>query len=219
MDTPNSVGFPKNPKNFHPPHVVWDGVQDLGTASLLGLVMAIPVEFLQGGPDILKPGSAAHARLARRARAITSGAFILTRFPGMDGSRLLVIEGAAGHEKVTCLEPTIDAMFGPGESSCFRAKAADPYASGPSIRQEAMDRGNLFGRHGWIGTHRVLMLWNRPEGKTGTMDLGLLASLLRLDPRETVLTVCQEERGILADFLPSVEPASTDPASCPEANP
>ncbi len=175
-------------------------------------------EFLEGGPDVLKPGSSAFARISRRARAVPSGAFILTRFPGADGTRLLVIEGAAGHEKVTCLEPTIDAMFGPEESACFRAKAADPYASGPSIRQEAMDRGNLFGRHGWIGTHRVLMLWNLPEGRSGTMDLELLASLLRLDPRETVLTVCQEERGILADFLPSAEPAFGDSASSTEAN-
>ena len=50
------------------------------------------------------------------------------------------------------------------------------------------------------------------------MDLELLASLLRQDPRETLLTVCQEERGILADFLASPEPASNDPASCTEAN-
>ena len=109
-------------------------------------------EFLEGGPDVLKPGSSAFARISRRARAVPSGTFILMRFPGVDGTRLLVIKGAAGHERMTCLEPMIDAMFRPEKSARFRgqggrsllARALHPAGGdGPQqpVQQARRDRG------------------------------------------------------------------------------
>lgn len=152
-------------------------------------------KYLDGGPDVLHHGSKAHKKVGEKG-IVFHRAFIFSKY-GLDGKRLICADNNQAHVHITELPETIKAMFGP-ESDTYQKIANNPYDDGPSIRTLAQQKGNIFGRSGWIHNVPVLMLWNYNNCKQDVIDL---LKELEFDQENTVIVSLHDELGYARDFL------------------
>jgi len=166
-------------------------------------------KYLSGGPDVLRYGSMTHQKLGG-GKISVGKAFIYTKYPNAEGSRMTLVPPGEGHEKITEKPEVIEAMFGP-KADEIKKIAANPYYSGPSVRTLAQNDGNIFGRSGWIKDTPVVMLWNLPAGSQ--KDILEITKEVGFEPQGTVLVHGVEELGLVRDFVASGGTEESKPES------
>ena len=167
---------------------------------------------LSKGPDLFRPGSR-----TCRGPVTPLHAFVVTRFAGPDGSRVVVRSASVGHEAILPEPAVLAAMFGPNYAGVTAPARytrliygdrdlatgqfpvvgqVDDYDT-QELRRLALVE-NMLGRHGLFGGTPVVMLWNQPPGWVGMVRevverLGV--------PDDGVVTVGTQELGLVRDIL------------------
>jgi len=185
---------------------------DMGNSPLRGA-------DLSRGPDLLRPGSR-----TCRGPVQPRHAFVYTKYPGLDGDRLVLRPASVGHEYILPEPDVLPALFGPDHRSVTaparymrvlygdrdpilgtftelgHVEDYDPF----ELRKLALAE-NMLGRFGYFRGVPVVMLWNQPPG----WEDMLAAVIDKLGvPDDGVVTAGCSVLGTVADLRASREAGS-----------